>query len=65
MKETIENDAYLWRCECPNCGKSLHRGKEEKVFYCEKCGTELHQRAFTQDELDKASFERQMDEYED
>lgn len=55
MKETIKNDAYLWRCECPNCGKILCRGEEERKFYCEKCGTHLHQRAFTEAELEKAS----------
>lgn len=63
--ETVENDAYLWSCKCPNCGKKIHRGSEERTFYCEQCGIQLHQRAFTEKELDEARFERQMDEYED
>lgn len=64
-KETINNDAYLWRCNCPVCGKSIQRDSEEKTFYCSECGTKLHQRAFTQEELGKASFDREMDSYED
>lgn len=63
--ETVENDAYLWSCKCPNCGKKIHRGSEERTFYCEQCGIQLYQRAFTEKELDEARFERQMDEYED
>ncbi len=64
-KETVENDAYLHSCKCPTCGKSISRGYEEKIFYCEKCGTHLHQRAFTEEEYEKAKFEHEMDEYED
>lgn len=64
-KETINNDAYLWRCNCPECGKRIQRGSEERTFYCEQCGIQLHQRAFTEEELEQARFERQMDEYED
>lgn len=65
MEETINNDAYFGSCNCPKCGKAIHRGSEERTFYCEQCGTHLHQRAFTKEELDKASFDREMDEYED
>lgn len=65
VKETINNDAYLWSCNCPDCGKKIHRGSEERTFYCEQCGTHLYQRAFTEEELNKARFEREMDEYED
>lgn len=64
-KETVENDAYLWSCKCPNCGKKIHRDSEERTFFCEQCGIQLHQRAFTEKELDAASFDRKMDEYED
>lgn len=64
-KEAIDNDAYLWSCKCPDCGKKIHRGWEERIFYCEQCGAHLHQRAFTEEELDKARFEREMDDYED
>ena len=47
------------------CKKKLHRGYEERTFYCEYCGTLLHNRAFTQEELDDALFQHEMDEYED
>ena len=33
--------------------------------YCENCGTKLHQRAFTEKEIDEALFENRMDDYED
>lgn len=65
IMETIENDAYLHSCVCPKCKKKLHRGYEERTFYCEYCGTLLHSRAFTQEELDDALFQHEMDEYED
>lgn len=66
MKETIENDAYSYRCKCPVCGK-IHQleGYDERIFFCSKCGERLHQRAFTQEEIDDAIFQREMDEYED
>ena len=65
LVETIDNDAYLHRCTCPVCKKKLFRGSEERTFYCEQCGTHLHQRAFTETEIEDALFEHEMDEYED
>ena len=65
IKETIENDAYLYSCKCPECSKNIHRGYEERTFYCENCGTHLHQRAFTKEEIDDALFQYEIDEYED
>lgn len=65
IKETIKNDAYLHNCRCPKCNKNIHRGYEERTFYCENCGTHLHQRAFTKEEIDDALFQHEMDEYED
>lgn len=65
VKETIENDAYLHSCRCPQCSKKIHRGYEERTFYCENCGTRLHQSAFTQEEINDALFQHEMDEYED
>lgn len=65
LVETVDNDAYLHRCRCPKCNKRITRGYEERVFYCEQCGTQLHQRAFTKEEIDKALFQHEMDEYED
>jgi ribosomal protein L37AE/L43A len=65
MKETIKNDAYLNSCECPNCGNYIRRSSKERIFFCEECGTHLHQRAFTQEEIDKALFDNEMDSYED
>ena len=64
-RDTIENDAYLHRCKCPKCNNKLARGNEERLFYCEYCGTKLHQRAFTQEEINEALFQHEMDEYED
>lgn len=65
MMETIHNDAYLHSCNCPKCNYHMHRGSEERIFYCENCGTKLHQRAFTEEEVNDALFEHEMDEYED
>jgi ribosomal protein L37AE/L43A len=65
IKETINNDAYLNSCNCPVCGKKISRGYDERTFYCEQCGTRLHQRAFTEDEIQQALFEDEMDKYED
>ena len=65
VKETVNNNAYLNSCNCPVCGKHIARGYKEKTFFCQQCGTHLHQRAFTEDEIQKARFEKQMDEYED
>jgi ribosomal protein L37AE/L43A len=64
-KETVNNDAYLNSCDCPICGKHISRGYEERTFFCECCGTHLHQRAFTDEEMKAAIFEKEMDEYED
>ncbi len=65
IEETINNDAYLNSCNCPVCGKKISRGDDERTFYCEQCGTRLHQRAFTKKEIAEAIFEKEMDEYED
>ncbi len=65
ISETVNNDAYLYKCECPKCGNRITRGSEERTFFCDKCGAHLHQRAFTDKEEDEAKFEREMDEYED
>lgn len=65
IKETINNDAYFSSCTCPVCGTDHHRGSEERLFYCSECGTHLHQRAFTDEEIRKALFKHEMDEYED
>ena len=65
IRETICNDSYLNSCICPKCNRVIHRGYEERTFYCEFCGTHLHQRAFTQEEIDDALFQHELDEYED
>lgn len=65
IKETINNDAYSNRCHCPVCGNCIQRGSEERTFFCDQCGTHLHQRAFTEEEIKDAIFEKEMDEYED
>lgn len=65
MLETVENNAYSHSCTCPCCGTRLSRDYEERVFYCEVCGQQLHQRAFTDEEVDEALFQHEMDEFED
>lgn len=65
MLETIENNAYSHSCICPCCGKRISRDFEERVFYCEVCGQQLHQRAFTDEEVKEALFQHEMDEFED
>lgn len=65
MLETVNNDAYLLKCKCPKCGNKISRDYDERIFYCEQCGTKLHQRAFTEEEIDEALFQHEMDEYED
>lgn len=65
LKETINNNAYLNNCNCPVCNKKISRGYEEKVFFCSQCGTHLHQRAFTKEEIERATFDNEMDSYED
>jgi len=65
IKETINNDAYSNSCDCPECGEHISRGKEERTFFCFKCGVHLHQRAFTKEEIDEAVFEHEIDSYED
>lgn len=65
MLETISNNAYSHRCFCPVCGNTIQRGYEERVFFCDKCGSQLHQRAFTDEEVKEALFQKEMDEYED
>lgn len=64
MKETINNNAYLLSCNCPVCNAKISRGYEERTFYCSECGTQLHQRAFTEKEVEDALFENEMDNYE-
>lgn len=65
LAETVHNNAYLNNCNCPVCNHRIHRGAEERTFYCENCGTHLHQRAFTEKEITDACFDHEMDEYED
>lgn len=59
--ETINNDAYSHACECPSCGSKISRDYKERTFYCMTCGTHLHQRAFTQEEIDETLFQHEMD----
>ena len=63
--ESIENDVYTHSCRCPNCGNKMYRGSEEATKFCEKCGQQLHLRAFTKEEIDDAIFQHRQDEYED
>lgn len=65
IKETVCNDAYLLTCYCPTCYKKLPRSFKEEVFYCRKCGQKLHTSPFSDEEIEKALFEREMDCYED
>ena len=65
MKETINNNAYLLSCNCPDCGHKLSRGYDEETFYCRYCGAYLHARAFTEKEIKDAIFEKEMDDYEE
>lgn len=66
MVEAINLDAYLSRCECPICGNKMFHGCQgEEVKYCSKCGQKLHIRAFTREEIDRAVFEKEQDDYED
>ena len=41
------------------------QSNDNHTLYCEQCGTRLHQRAFTEDEIQQALFEDEMDKYED
>lgn len=63
--DSVNNDAYLHSCNCPKCNKYMYRDTKESFIYCSECGTYLHLPAFTKDEIRKAIFEREMDEYED
>lgn len=65
IAETLDNDAYSHSCICPCCNTKLYRDFEERVFYCEACGQQLHQRAFTDEEVAEALFQKEMDEFED
>lgn len=65
MIDTIENNAYLLSCKCPNCMKELKRRYGESEQYCPSCGVKLHIPSFTREEIDKATLDREMDEYED
>lgn len=65
IKETINNDAYSHSCNCPVCKKNISRDYEEKTFFCTQCGTKLHQRAFTEEEIQQSLFDEEMDRYED
>lgn len=62
--DTINNNAYHMTCNCPHCGASLKRGTEEYTTYCTSCWDKIHIPPFTQEEIDKARFEREMDDYE-
>ena len=64
IKETINNDAYSHSCNCPVC-RTYSRAYEEKTFFCTQCGTKLHQRAFTEEKIQQALFDEEMDRYED
>ena len=57
IKETINNNAYLHSCNCPVCKKNISRDYEEKTFFCTQCGTQLHQRVFTEEEIKQALFD--------
>lgn len=46
-------------------GKNISRDYEKKTFFCAQCGTQLHQRAFTEEEIHQALFDEEMDRYED
>ena len=63
--ESVNNRAYTYTCECPKCGNIITRGDEESTIFCSKCGQKLHLRAFTEEEIKEAIFDREMDEYED
>lgn len=65
IMESINNSAYLFECKCPVCGKCLSRGNKEEIKFCSKCGQKLHFRAFTEEEIRQARFDRSMDDYED
>ncbi len=64
--EAINLDAYLHSCECPKCrNRVFHSYDGEETKFCENCGQKLHIRAFTEEEIDDALFEEEMDTYED
>lgn len=65
VAETTNNNAYLHSCTCPICNNYITRGYDERTFYCENCGTKLHQSAFSQEEINHALFEIEMDSFED
>lgn len=59
-EKNSENTKYGWVCK-----KNISRDYEEKIFFCAQCGTQLHQRAFTEEEIKQALFDAEMDRYED
>lgn len=63
--DSIQNDAYLLSCKCPSCMSTLGRGYDEEFVFCKRCGKKLHLPAFSQAEIEKAMFEKEMDRYED
>lgn len=63
--DTVENDAYLLSCKCGKCGAYLERGYDEEEQYCPSCGAHIRMPAFSKEEVDRARFENEMDEYED
>ena len=65
VSEAINNDAYTWCCECPVCHHTNRRGLEEQTTFCKHCGTKLHMRSFTSEEMEIARFHIAMDDYED
>ena len=65
MKIAINNNAYYLTCQCPVCKSTLSRDYQGEIFYCRYCGTKLLALAFSQEEINNAIFEKEMDNYED
>lgn len=63
--EAVNHNAYDHSCNCPKCGSSMKRDTQESIKFCSVCGTKIHIRAFTNEEINAALFEHEMDEYED
>ena len=63
--DTVNNDAYLLTCECPICKTIIDRDYDEHFQYCPSCGTKIRMPPFSEEEIEKAVFENEMDEYED
>ena len=52
--EAINYNLVSSHCQCPNCGTYLLHGNIEEVQYCKKCGTRLHMRTYTANEINRA-----------